>query len=100
MCPLGVSNDRISSALARAENRASISCEMDGADATEALTALLRVFRAAIAELFREVEAQQKKAQKLQAENRKLRGTQERILAQHSSEIAKAVAEARREAQE
>ena len=51
MCPLGVSNDRISSALRRAGDRAATNCSPIGTVATENQTAPLVVFWAASEEI-------------------------------------------------
>ena len=99
MCPLGVSNDRISSALSRAEDCGYVSGKADGADTRHVPTAPPGGFRKVMDEFFREIEAQQAMIQTLQAENSNLRASQERILAQHSADIAKAVKEVRAEAE-
>ena len=99
MCPLGVSNDRISSALSRAEDCGYVAGTAGGANTKEVPTAPLGVFRAVFDELCKEVETLQQKARKLEAENSKLRATQERILARRSADIAKAVEEVREEAE-
>ncbi|WP_339638320.1 hypothetical protein [uncultured Sulfitobacter sp.] len=99
MCPLGVSNDRISSAVSRAEDCGYVSGKADGADTKHVPTFPPGVFRKVMDEFFREVETQQEMIQKLQAENSNLRASQERILARHSADIAKAVKEVREEAE-
>lgn len=99
LCPLGVSNDRISSALSRAEDCGYVSGKADEADTKEVPTAPPGVFRKVMAEFFREFETQQEMIQKLQAENSNLRASQKRILARRSADIAKAVEEVRKEAE-
>jgi galactokinase/mevalonate kinase-like predicted kinase len=99
MCPLGVSNDRISSALSRAEECGYVCGKADGADTRYVPTAPPGVFRKVMDEFFREFEAQQAMIQTLQAENSNLRASQKRILARHSADIAKAVKEVREEAE-
>jgi hypothetical protein len=93
MCPLGVSNDRISSAFARAENQTSNESGSDDPGAMAPPLTALKAFTSSIDGLLQEV-------QELQAENSKLRASQQSILAQHSLDIAKAVADVRRESQE
>lgn len=99
MCPLGVSNDRISSALRRAGDRAATNCSPNGTVATETQTVPLVVFWAASEEICQEVETLRQKARRLETEDSNLRASQERILARRSAEIAKAVAEVREEAE-
>ena len=99
MCPLGVSNDRISSALSRAEDSVAVRCKADGAASKEVPTASLGVFRATFEEICQEVETLRQKARRLETENSNLRASQERILARQSAEIAKAVEEVRQEAE-
>jgi regulator of replication initiation timing len=99
MCPLGVSNDRVSSALSRAEDRVGVPCKADGADNKEVPTASLGVFQATFEEICQELETLRQKARRLETENSKLRASQERILARRSADIAKAVEEVREEAE-
>ena len=99
MCPLGVSNDRISSALSRAEVCGYITGKAGGADTRHVPTAPPGVLRKVMDEFFREFETQQEMIQKLQAENSALRASQERILARRSADIAKAVEEVREKAE-
>jgi hypothetical protein len=99
MCPLGVSNDRISSALTRAEDCGHFTVKADRADTKEVPTAPLGVFRAVFDELCQEFETLHQKARKLEAENSQLRASQERILARRSADVAQAVEEVREEAE-
>jgi hypothetical protein len=99
MCPLGVSNDRISSALTRAEDCGYVTVKADRADTKEVPTAPLGVFRAVFDELCQEFETLHQKARKLEAENSQLRASQERILARRSADVAQAVREVREEAE-
>ena len=99
MCPLGVSNDRISSALSRAEDRGYVTGKADGGDSKEFPTAALVEFRATFEEICQEVETLRQKTRRLETENSNLRASQERLLARQSAEIAKAVEEVRQEAE-
>ena len=99
MCPLGVSNDRISSALSRAEDSGYVTGKADGGDSKEFPTAALVKFRARFEEVCQEVETLRQKTRRLETGNSNLRASQERILARQSAEIAKAVEEVRQEAE-